>query len=85
MIPYTSVTPDDLCSDPGYFPCNASYCLPKSWFCDGKVDCLGGRDEDCCRKFQRFFLYVNIYLFKVNRNSRKGVQYGNKLTITLTS
>ena len=55
MIRYTLVTPDDLCSDPGYFPCNASYCVPKSWFCDGNVDCVGGRDEECCRKFQVFF------------------------------
>ena len=69
MIPYTLVTPDDLCSDPGYFPCNASYCLPKSWFCDGKVDCLGGRDEDCCRKFQRFLSVCKHLL--VQRQSKQ--------------
>ena len=63
MIRYTLVTPDDLCSDPGYFPCNASYCVPKSWFCDGNVDCVGGKDEECCRKFQVFFIYMQTYTY----------------------
>ena len=81
MIRYTLVTPDDLCSDPGYFPCNASYCVPKSWFCDGNVDCVGGKDEECCRKFQVFFyLNANIHLFKVNNpNTRKVCEIYSKL------
>ena len=75
MIRYTLVTPDDLCSDPGYFPCNASYCVPKSWFCDGNVDCVGGRDEECCCKFQFFCLYANICSKSTIEALEKGVKY----------
>ncbi|RWS28770.1 G-protein coupled receptor GRL101-like protein, partial [Leptotrombidium deliense] len=34
----------------GYVKCPDSYCIPPSYLCDGKYDCVGGADEVHCGK-----------------------------------
>lgn len=35
-------------SCPGEFQCNNTNCIPTNWVCDGREDCINGRDEYDC-------------------------------------
>lgn len=40
------------------FLCHDGMCIPQSWKCDMKWDCIDGSDELNCRKFEVFNLSV---------------------------
>ena len=54
IIPSFTMAPFD-CGD-GFFRCADVWheevrCFPKSYLCDGKPDCIDGKDEENCGKY----------------------------------
>ncbi len=48
FLNHRSQLADYTCDGEDQFQCGDGKCLPRSYYCDGVMDCIDGRDETAC-------------------------------------